>query len=69
MSATEPEVFTSPTLRLARIAKAHLPPRNLVTDRVLRECRECTWQWPCPTYVWATEERDASLPWDPAGDP
>lgn len=33
------------------------------------ECTECGYRWPCPTYVWATQERDVALdPWDPADD-
>lgn len=32
-------------------------------------CVECGHSWPCPTFVWATEERDPYLsPWDPADD-
>lgn len=32
------------------------------------ECNECSNAWPCPTYVWATTERDPLATWDPADD-
>lgn len=31
-------------------------------------CNECDWTWPCPTYVWATTDRDPNGPWDPKDD-
>lgn len=53
--------------RLARIAQAHakdVGPGGLTSG----QCTECNWAWPCPTYVWATEDRDACATWDPADD-
>jgi RNA polymerase-binding transcription factor DksA len=32
------------------------------------ECNECGNAWPCPTYVWATTDRDPLSTWDPADD-
>lgn len=32
------------------------------------DCNECNWHWPCPTYVWATTDRDPNGPWDPSDD-
>lgn len=32
------------------------------------DCNECNWKWPCPTYAWATTDRDPNGPWDPADD-
>lgn len=32
------------------------------------ECNECGNGWPCPTYVWATTDRDPLATWDPADD-
>lgn len=33
-------------------------------------CNECDRDWPCPTYVWATDgDRDPGIScWDPADD-
>lgn len=53
--------------RLQRIASAHA--KN-VLDNGLTDgcCTECGALWPCPTYVWATEERDINACWDPTDD-
>lgn len=54
--------------RLARIAEAH---RKYVDEHggTTGECDECTWNWPCPTYVWATTDRNPAIDtWDPADD-
>lgn len=32
------------------------------------ECNECGHSWPCPTYAWATTDRDVNACWDPADD-
>jgi hypothetical protein len=32
------------------------------------DCVECGEPWPCPTYAWATEDRDPLATWDPADD-
>jgi hypothetical protein len=50
--------------RLARIAQAHVKyvgPAGLTSGL----CVECELPWPCPTYVWATEDRDACATWHP----
>lgn len=53
--------------RLARIAEFH---HKWVDEHggTLGECSECSLNWPCPTYVWATSERDLTACWDPADD-
>jgi hypothetical protein len=53
--------------RLERIAKAHhkyITVRGAQTDY----CLECANFWPCPSYVWATTDRDVNAPWDPDED-
>jgi hypothetical protein len=58
---------TSAESRLARIAEAHhkwVGPAGLTSGC----CIECDHSWPCPTYVWATEERDILGPWNPLDD-
>lgn len=56
--------------RLARIAEAH---SKHVGSRGLTSglCTECGQPWGdngCPTYVWATVDRDPLATWDPADD-
>ncbi|HEX5522700.1 MAG TPA: hypothetical protein VFX53_04580 [Pedococcus sp.] len=54
-------------IRLARIAEAH----HMSIDRdggTYGDCNECGWAHPCPTYVWATTDRDPLSTWDPADD-
>lgn len=53
--------------RLARIAGAHAKD---IGEAGLTSgcCSECGYSWPCPTYVWATEDRDPNACWDPADD-
>ena len=53
--------------RLGRIAEAHHKnvDQHGGTDGM---CNECNWHWPCPTYVWATEDRDSLACWDPRDD-
>lgn len=55
--------------RMHRIADRH---HKQVTTGGLTDgsCNECGWEWPCPTYVWATSDtRDPTLDtWDPADD-
>lgn len=53
--------------RLARIAEAH---SKNVTSWGLTDgdCTECGRPHPCPTYVWATTDREALATWDPADD-
>lgn len=53
--------------RLRRIAEAHK--NHVVNGMTSKYCVECNWRWPCPTYVWATDERcdpviDSWLPVD-----
>jgi hypothetical protein len=57
----------APRYRLSRIADAH---EKLVLSNGLTSglCGECEHSWPCPTYVWATEQRDALAPWNPIDD-
>lgn len=58
---------TSPTDRLARIAQAHSKdhgPGGMTSG----DCGECGWPWPCPTFTWATTDRDPTATWDPADD-
>lgn len=53
--------------RLKRIAQAH----QAVTAAgglTSGDCAECGHSWPCPTYVWATTDRDPLATWDPADD-
>ena len=56
-----------PRARLDRIAEAHHKRIDAHggTDGM---CNECGWRWPCPTHVWATEDRDALACWDPRDD-
>ncbi|MFF4417503.1 hypothetical protein ACFYY8_33680 [Streptosporangium sp. NPDC001559] len=60
-------VLTSAADRLGRIAHAHT---KEITEGGMTSgcCTECGNPWPCPTYVWATEERDPLATWDPADD-
>lgn len=53
--------------RLGRIADAH---RKHVGAGGLTDglCTECDHPHPCPTYVWATTDRDPLATWDPADD-
>lgn len=53
--------------RLGRIAEAHCKQidEHGGTDGM---CSECNWHWPCPTYVWATTDRDSLMCWDPSDD-
>lgn len=50
--------------RLNRIADAHRPIRYPLglTDGL---CAECGYAHPCPTYTWATTDRDVLATWDP----
>lgn len=59
---------STPGARLARIAEAH---HKNVDEHggTFGECNECDHAWPCPTYIWATTERDNTLnTWDPCDD-
>ena len=53
--------------RLGRIAQAH---SKDIADGGLTSglCIECGMPHPCPTYTWATAERDPLATWDPADD-
>lgn len=65
--ATRIVLDDNPEGRLGRIAAAHVPetlPGGLVTGL----CVECEQRYPCPTYTWATTERDPLATWDPADD-
>ncbi|MFM9703574.1 hypothetical protein [Streptomyces galilaeus] len=56
--------------RLARIAEAHS--KNVTHGGLTSgECNECGHAWGkdgCPTYVWATVNRDPLATWDPRDD-
>lgn len=58
----------SPEGRLTRIAEAHhkyVGPNGMTSG----DCAECGQEkWPCPTYIWATTERDLLACWDPFDD-
>lgn len=53
--------------RFERIAEAHA---KHVGQGGLTSgcCNECDLPYPCPTYVWATTERDPLSTWDPDDD-
>jgi hypothetical protein len=54
--------------RLNKIAQAHSKNSGEM-GLTSGLCDECDHLWPCPTYVWATEQRDSVLAcWDPADD-
>jgi hypothetical protein len=54
--------------RLARIAEAHVKDVD-EHGGTFGDCAECDQPWPCPTYVWATTDRDAlAAPWHPTED-
>lgn len=60
-------VLNDPSDRLARIASAHSPHvggGGLTSG----DCNECGEPSPCPTYTWATTDRDPLATWDPADD-
>lgn len=58
---------STPLQRLGRIADAH---RKDVDEHggTFGLCVECGWAHPCPTYVWATTDRDLNATWDPRDD-
>lgn len=65
--ATQIVLDDSPRNRLARIAEAHSSdsaPSGLTSGN----CTECGHHWPCPTYTWATTDRDPLATWDPNDD-
>ncbi|MFE3202150.1 hypothetical protein [Embleya sp. NPDC059237] len=53
--------------RLARIGGGH---SKHVTEHGMTsgDCTECGQPWPCPTYTWATTQRDVLECWDPFDD-
>lgn len=57
----------APKARLGQIAEAHCKD---VGELGLTSgmCMECGYSWPCPTYVWASTERDPLATWNPADD-
>lgn len=58
----------TPEGRLARIAQQHTKD-TLDSGMTSGLCVECDHRWPCPTYVWATKDRDSiENTWDPADD-
>lgn len=54
--------------RLARIAEAHHKHVDAHGGNY-GTCAECEMAWPCPTYAWATTDRNAAIDcWDPRND-
>ncbi|WP_435601295.1 hypothetical protein [Streptomyces sp. C10-9-1] len=53
--------------RLARIASAHSKSAE-EGGTTSGDCTECGHPHPCPTWVWATSDRDPLSTWDPADD-
>lgn len=60
-------LLDSPEARLARIAEAHSE-RLGDGGFTFGDCLECGHVWPCPTWTWATTDRDPLATWDPADD-
>lgn len=60
-------VLNDPADRLGRIADAHRP-HTAEGGTTSGDCNECGEPSPCPTYVWATTDRDPLATWDPADD-
>lgn len=58
---------SNPAARLARIAEAHSKHEG-AGGLTSGDCNECGYRWPCPTYTWATTDRDPLATWDPADD-
>jgi hypothetical protein len=52
---------------MERIAEAHHPKVDM-HGGTWGDCAECGWQHPCPTYIWATTDRDPLSTWDPSDD-
>lgn len=53
--------------RLDRIAQAHS--KEVVEGGLTSgNCNECNWSHPCPTYTWATTDRDSLAVWNPDDD-
>lgn len=53
--------------RLACIAEGHSK-NSAAGGMTSGYCNDCEQRWPCPTYVWATSDRDPLATWDPADD-
>lgn len=53
--------------RLARIAEAHSKDAG-EGGLTNGDCNECGHPHPCPTYIWATTDRDPLATWDPNDD-
>lgn len=59
--------LSTPEARLSRIAQAHSK-NQLAGGGTTGDCDECGFHWPCPTYTWATTDRDPLATWDPKDD-
>ncbi|MEU8968110.1 hypothetical protein AB0D11_02345 [Streptomyces monashensis] len=60
-------VPSDPPAALARIAEAHS--KDIVDGGLTSGlCIECGLPHPCPTWIWATTDRDPLATWDPADD-
>jgi len=65
--ATRIVLLDNPADRLARIAEAHS--KNATAGGMTSgDNNECGYAWPCPTWTWATTDRDPLATWDPADD-
>ncbi|MFI9598884.1 hypothetical protein ACIHCX_03215 [Streptomyces sp. NPDC052043] len=64
--ATRVELADDPSGRLARIAEAHS--KGVINGMTSGLCQECEHPHPCPTFAWATTDRDLLATWDPADD-
>ncbi|MGW3973854.1 hypothetical protein ACWEFD_31765 [Streptomyces ardesiacus] len=60
-------VNVTPADRLECIAQAHAK-EITASGMTSGLCVECEHLWPCPSYVWATTDRDPLATWDPADD-
>ncbi|MFJ7417950.1 hypothetical protein ACIQXD_04975 [Streptomyces uncialis] len=60
-------VWDDPEPALGRIAEAHAKD-SAGGGLTSGDCTECGHRWPCPTYMWATADRDPLATWDPADD-
>jgi len=59
--------LSTPEERLSRIAQKHQDETD-AHGGVTGHCIECGFPDPCPTYVWASWDRDPLSTWDPTDD-
>lgn len=65
--ATRIVLADDPAARIARIAEAHSKYVG-AAGFTSGDCTECGHPHPCPTFVWATSDRDVLATWDPGDD-